>query len=105
MVGRWGMSPLGPLSLLPADGASPLLPGVAETSEATRRRVDEEVRRIVESAQAEVREVLLGHRANLDSLALALLERETLDEVDAYTAAGLPRSLRAPETTPPAIRG
>ncbi len=36
------------------DGAGPLLPGVQETSESTQRLVDEEVRRIVESAHAEV---------------------------------------------------
>jgi hypothetical protein len=31
----------------------------------------------------------------LDALATALLERETLDEFDAYAAAGLPRRERA----------
>ena len=51
MVGRWGMSPaIGPIAVLPADGISPLLPGVSETSEQTQRLVDEEVRRIVETA-------------------------------------------------------
>ena len=35
MVGRWGMSPaIGPIAVLPADGQSPLLPGVSETSAA-----------------------------------------------------------------------
>ena len=36
------------------DGMGPLLPGASETSEATQRMVDEEVRRIVETAHAEV---------------------------------------------------
>jgi cell division protease FtsH len=93
MVGRWGMSrAIGPIAVLPADGIGPLLPGVAETSESTQRLVDEEVRRIVETAHAEVGELLRRHRANLDALVSALLEHETLDEVDAYTAAGLARS-------------
>ena len=49
MVGRWGMSDqIGPLALLPADGAGPLLPGVQEVSARTQERIDEEVRRIVE---------------------------------------------------------
>jgi cell division protease FtsH len=92
MVGRWGMSPaIGPVAVIPADGMGPLLPGASETSPETQRLVDEEVRRIVESAHAETTDVLKAHRSNLDSLVAALLERETLDEVDAYAAAGLPR--------------
>jgi cell division protease FtsH len=93
MVGRWGMSPaIGPVAVLPMEGMSPLLPGVSETSESTQRLVDEEVHRIVETAHAEVTDVLHAHRHQLDALATALLERETLDEADAYAAAGLPRN-------------
>ncbi|MBV9941515.1 MAG: ATP-dependent zinc metalloprotease FtsH [Solirubrobacterales bacterium] len=93
MVGRWGMSrAIGPIAVLPQDGMSPLLPGVAETSEATQRLVDEEVRRIVESAHTQVSTLLREHRVNLDSLVSALLDHETLDEADAYAAAGLPRN-------------
>jgi len=99
MVGRWGMSrAVGPIAVIPADGMGPLLPGVAETSESTQRLVDEEVRRIVESAHAEVSTLLREHRVNLDSLVAGLLEHETLDEADAYAAAGLPRNpLAEPE--------
>ena len=104
MVGRWGMSrAIGPIAVLPMDGMSPLLPGAAESSEATQRLIDEEVRRIVEAAHAEVGDLLRGHRANLNSLVAALLDQETLDEADAYAAAGLPRSPEAvvyPETAP-----
>jgi cell division protease FtsH len=96
MVGRWGMSrAIGPIAVIPQDGVSPLLPGASETSEATQRLVDEEVRRIVESAHAEVSVLLREHRSNLDSLVSALLEHETLDETDAYAAAGLPRNQEA----------
>jgi cell division protease FtsH len=92
MVGRWGMSrAIGPIAVLPTDGMGPLLPGVAETSEATQRLIDEEVRRIVETAHSEVSDLLRTHRPNLDALASALLERETLDEAGAYAAAGLSR--------------
>ncbi len=105
MVGRWGMSrAIGPIAVLPRDGLGPLLPGASETSEATQRLVDEEVRRIVESAHGEVTDLLRRHRANLDSLAAALLERETLDEADAYAAAGLPRNAEArPEPLAPSV--
>ena len=93
MVGRWGMSQaIGPIAVIPQDGMSALLPGAAETSESTQRLVDEEVRRIVESAQREVSGLLRENRANLDSLVAGLLEHETLDEADAYAAAGLPRN-------------
>jgi cell division protease FtsH len=92
MVGRWGMSDaIGPVAVLPADGQGPLLPGVSETSEATQRIVDQEVRRIVEDAYADVTRLLSEHRTNLDSLVEALLKRETLDEQDAYAAAGIER--------------
>jgi cell division protease FtsH len=102
MVGRWGMSrAVGPIAVLPADGVGPFLPGAAETSQATQRLVDDEVRRIVDSAFSEVSELLRNHRPNLDALASALLEHETLDEAEAYAAAGLPRNpLVNPEPVP-----
>jgi cell division protease FtsH len=105
MVGRWGMSrAIGPIAVLPRDGMGPLLPGASETSEATQRLVDEEVRRIVESAHAEVSDLLRSHRDNLDSLVVALLERETLDEADAYAAAGLSRNpLARPVPVTPSV--
>jgi cell division protease FtsH len=99
MVGRWGMSPaIGPIAVIPSDGQGPLLPGVSETSESTQRLVDEEVRRIVDTAHAEVTTLLRDHRHNLDALVTALLDKETLDEVDAYAAAGL--SEMRPEREP-----
>jgi cell division protease FtsH len=96
MVGRWGMSrAIGPIAVVPMDGVNPFFPGASETSESTQRLVDEEVRRIVESAHREAIEVLRSHRQNLDSLVTALLEHETLGEAQAYEAAGLPRNALA----------
>jgi cell division protease FtsH len=90
MVGRWGMSDkVGPVAVLPADGSGPLLPGVSETSQETQRLVDEEVRRLVESAHETVTRLLAEHRAQLDGLAHALLDAETLDAPAAYAAAGV----------------
>ena len=92
MVGRWGMSDeIGPIAVLPADGRGPLLPGAADTSEETQQLVDAEVRRLVEELHAEVEELLVLHRPRLDDLAEALLERETLDEDEAYGAARVER--------------
>jgi cell division protease FtsH len=97
MVGRWGMSDaVGPIAVIPRDGAGPFLPGAAEVSPDTQRLIDEEVRRVVEEAHQEVLTLLEQNRDKLDSLAAALLEHETLDEEDAYAAAGVPRTVTAP---------
>ena len=76
--------------MLPAPGQeSPLgLDGVAP---GTRQLVDGEVRRIVEECYRETVATLTEHRQQLDGLAATLLERETLDEDDAYAAAGVNR--------------
>ena len=58
-------------------------------SEDTQRIVDSEVRRIVDGAYAEVIALLRDHRGQLDALAEALVEHETLDEEAAYAAAGI----------------
>jgi cell division protease FtsH len=92
MVGRWGMSrAIGPIAVLPSEAQNPLLPGAAQSSEATQRLVDEEVRRIVEEAHNAVSKLLSEHRDRLDSLTEALLATETLDEDEAYQAARVPR--------------
>jgi cell division protease FtsH len=92
MVGRWGMSSvIGPIAVLPRDGTGPFVPASAETSPDTQKLVDVEVRRIVDESHREVVALLEENRDKLDSLATALLEHETLDEDDAYAAAGVPR--------------
>jgi cell division protease FtsH len=92
MIGRWGMSDVvGPISVIPRDGSGPFLPGAAEVSPETHKLLDDEVRRIVAEAHAEVVTLLTENRARLDALASALLEHETLDEEDAYAAAGVTR--------------
>jgi cell division protease FtsH len=89
MVGRWGMSEaLGPIVVLPRDGGSPF-GTVPEIAPETQRLVDEEVRRLVSELHVQVVALLRENRSRLDSLAEALLEHETLDEDDAYAAAGI----------------
>jgi cell division protease FtsH len=101
MVGRWGMSDtLGPITLIPQDGQGPLLPGASEVSSRTQEKIDEEVNRIVEDAHKEVLSLLADNRPKLESLAAALVEHETLDENDAYAAAGVPHTK---EDTPAAL--
>ncbi|WP_113700750.1 ATP-dependent zinc metalloprotease FtsH [Nonomuraea lactucae] len=85
MVGRWGMSEkVGPLTILPNDGQR------SQASPATLAMVDEEARRIVDECYERAVEVLRDNRDKLDAIVAALLEHETLDEADAYAAAGVP---------------
>jgi cell division protease FtsH len=99
MVGRWGLSQsLGPISLLPPEGS---YPGASEVSPRTQEQIDEEVRRIVEEAHKDVLALLEENRGKLDSLAAALIEHETLDEDDAYTAAGVAHAHSEPEPLVP----
>jgi cell division protease FtsH len=87
MVGRWGMSDkIGMVAVLPRDGANPW---GDMTSPRTLEVVDDEVRRAVETAYDEVLALLAEERSRLDALAEALLEQETLDQIDAYRIAGL----------------
>ncbi|MCM4082085.1 ATP-dependent zinc metalloprotease FtsH [Paractinoplanes hotanensis] len=88
MVGRWGMSDaIGPVTVLPPPGQeSPFGDGVAP---ATKELIDAEVRKIVDECYAEALSLLRSHRPQLDSLAHRLLQTETLDEADAYAAAGI----------------
>jgi cell division protease FtsH len=91
MVGRWGMSDaIGPVAVAQSGASSPLLPGVQETSESTQQLMDDEVRRIVEEAEHDTMLLLERERERLERLARALLEKETLDQIEAYEIAGVP---------------
>ena len=98
MVGRWGMSDaVGPIAVTNGRQDGALLPGTVPASEPTQELVDQEVRRIVEESEREVVNLLEEHREQLDALASALLDRETLDQQEAYEVAGV-----APHDTEPA---
>jgi cell division protease FtsH len=90
MVGRWGMSDaVGAIAVTDGREDRLLLPGASPASAPTQQLVDEEVRRIVDGAEDEVTELLTRERGRLDALARALLERETLDQPEAYELAGV----------------
>lgn len=98
MVGRWGMSKaVGLVNVLGTHGGWG--PWSADgPSEKTRELVDDEVRRLTDTGYDDALALLREQRAQLDSLAAALLAHKTLDEPDAYAAAGLARPLAAPES-------
>ena len=108
MVGRWGMSDaIGPVTVLPPPGQESLF-GLDGVAPATKELVDAEVRKIVDECYDEALQLLHDHRDQLDQLARRLLAAETLDEDDAYAAAGIDRQTapgavargEAPGTTP-----
>jgi cell division protease FtsH len=96
MVTRWGMSErLGMVQLAPRE--NPYLSrldgmggGSRMVSEETARVVDVEVQRIISESHDEAKRLLTEHRRELDALAQALLERETLDEQEILEVTGLP---------------
>jgi len=95
MVGAWGMSDvIGPVTVITDEGQLPL-PGASDISPQTQQLVDEEVRHLIEDAHEQVTQLMSAHRDQLDSLATALLERETLEQEEAYAAAGIELSSEA----------
>jgi len=101
MVGRWGMSAaVGPVTVLPPPGQEQPF-GSDGVAPSTRQLVDEEVRRLVEACHHDAVETLRSNRARLDRLAHVLVEREPLDEDEAYAAAGVVRETDpAPDDAP-----
>src|SRR5690606_24787982 len=99
MVTRWGMSDkLGMVQLAPRENPYLARPdgfsGEKPYSEETGRMVDAEILRIINECHAEARRLLEMHRHQLDLLAEALLERETLDEREILQVTGLPPAPR-----------
>jgi cell division protease FtsH len=95
MVTRWGMSErLGLVQL--ALRENPYLGGLGgygdskPFSEATAEAIDAEVLKIVGECHEEAKRLLSTHRKQLDALAEALMDRETLDEQEILKATGLP---------------
>ena len=87
MVGRWGLSErVGFMAVLPRESGPYSRNG---WSESTHKLVDDEVRRVLDEAHERVIRLLTEQRDKLDALAQALLATETLDQDDAYAAAGI----------------
>ncbi len=86
MVTEWGMSSrigavkLGENSTEPFMGRD--MGHTAAYSEQIASVVDEEVRRLVETAHDDAREILVEYREVLDALVAELLERETLNQAE-----------------------
>jgi cell division protease FtsH len=82
MVKEYGMSRMGRVNFQERGGPGFLGNGAGadrDYSEQTAREIDEEVRRIVDEATAEVRSVLLSRRNALEAIAQRLMEKEVMD--------------------------
>ncbi|MFA5467694.1 MAG: ATP-dependent zinc metalloprotease FtsH [Sphaerochaetaceae bacterium] len=85
MVTEWGMSGLGFVGYGKED--EPLFLGREitqhkEFSDDTARKIDAEVVKILDEAMSETREILTKNRQQLNVLAEALVEKETLDDAE-----------------------
>ncbi|MBE7366190.1 ATP-dependent zinc metalloprotease FtsH [Ramlibacter sp. HM2] len=95
MVTRWGMSDaVGMVQLAPPQnaylgGASAFM-GEKPFSDQTAALIDAEVQKIIHGCHEDAKRLLAQHRAALDGLVRALLERETLSEQEILQATGLP---------------
>ena len=85
MVTEYGMSDLGPVAL-GHNESQPFLGRdfghVQDYSDVVAARIDDEIKRLVEEAHDEAREILLKYRDKLDLMAEKLLEKETLEKAE-----------------------
>ncbi|MEJ5347215.1 MAG: ATP-dependent zinc metalloprotease FtsH [Desulfosoma sp.] len=87
MVCEWGMSErMGPLSFGKMEDqvflGREIVQHHRDYSEQTAIQIDQEVRRLVEENYKKAKDLLEKHRAMLEALAAALLEKETLENQD-----------------------
>ena len=84
MVTRWGLSDkLGPLAYADEEGEVFLGRSVTQhkqVSDETAHVIDVEVRRVIDVAYQQARDILVVHRVQLDAMANALIKYETIDE-------------------------
>ena len=75
-----------------------------EISERTAQLVDDEVKRFLDEAHENARKLLMEHRALLDQIAAALLERETIDreDIDILATGGTLPPMSSSAPPPPA---
>jgi cell division protease FtsH len=94
MVAHWGMSDrLGPVAYRHSEEHPFLGREIVEQrefSDFTARLIDEEIARILGTAQEKAAKMLGEHRGKLDSLAAALEEKEVLDEFELEQLIGPP---------------
>ena len=97
MVCEWGMSAaMGPMTYAKKEDMIFLgrdLMSHNEYSEETSQQIDKEIKKIIDQAYANSRRIILDNRASLETIALQLLEKESLTSDDIATILGTPRKI------------
>jgi cell division protease FtsH len=107
MVTRYGMSDaLGPMVYAENEGEVFLGRSITKTthvSEETMRKVDAEIRRIIDEQYALARKLIEDNRDKIEAMTKALLEWETIDadQIDDILAGKPPRPPKSSGSTPP----
>lgn len=95
MVTQFGMSDLGPTIFTPRPqfGMWPGMPGEGmQVSPELAAKVDKEISKIIDEGYRTAKDLLTKHRAQLDKVAEALLEKETLERDQFEKLVGKPTS-------------
>jgi cell division protease FtsH len=108
MVTEYGMSDeIGPQQLGQKNGEVFLgreFGQQANYSDQVAANIDSEVRRLIDEAHSEAAEIIIEHRATLDRLADALMEKETLDTPEVMEImAGVAKRPRRPAAPSPGV--
>ncbi len=111
MVTKWGLSEMGPMSFGEDDDEVFLGHSVArhkEVSDETYRKIDEEIRRIIDSAYSTAKKILEENEEKLHLMADALMKYETIDskQIDDIMEGREPRPPEGwTDETPPSDSG
>ncbi|OGE32621.1 cell division protein FtsH [Candidatus Daviesbacteria bacterium RIFCSPHIGHO2_12_FULL_37_16] len=103
MVMEYGMSSIGPINIKPRSMFGMYRGGEEGTdiSESMQSKIDAEVKKIIDTGYAQAKVILKKNRHNLDKVAKALLDIETLDTDEFESIVGkkrgsVPRSTQTP---------
>jgi cell division protease FtsH len=98
MVVQFGMSELGPLNF---DGERKNMYEQSEISDEMAARIDEQVKNITDTAYAQALSILKKHKRKLDTIADALLKRETIESEEFVKLIG--PKVNLPKTKPSVV--
>ena len=98
MVVQFGMSELGPLNF---DGERKNMYEQSEISDEMAARIDEQVKNITDTAYAQALSILKKHKSKLDTIADALLKRETIESEEFVNLIG--PKVNLPKTKPSVV--
>ena len=92
MVSELGMSDLGPTVFQPRSqfGVWPMPGDQPAVSPELSAKIDREITKVIDQAYKRAKEILVKHRAQLDLVAITLLEKETLERDDFEKLVGKP---------------